>query len=102
MKSFDVIGGAAFRDDRPASELLFDSDDVRIVRFSLKAGQEIKPHTSTSSVGMLIVSGSGTIGVGDETISGGPGTLAVCPKNVSHGFVAKTDMVLTAFIAPRP
>ncbi len=102
MKSFDLISTATFRDDRPASELLFDSDDVRVVRFAVKAGQEIKPHTSASIVNMLIVSGSGTIGVGDEKVSGGPGTLAVCPFKVPHGFTAQTDMVLAAFITPRP
>jgi quercetin dioxygenase-like cupin family protein len=102
MDSYHLIKDARFRDDRYVSEIVFDSEEVRTVRFCLKAGQTVKPHTSTSVVNMLIVSGSGTIGVGDGSVSGGPGTYAACPKNVPHGFTAETDMVLAAFIAPRP
>lgn len=98
----EPAAAARFAPDRPLPQLLYDSSDLRIVVFGFVAGQVLAAHTSSSTVVMQVLSGSGRIAVGDEERAAAPGHMAVSPPYVPHAIAADTDMQVLAIIAPRP
>ena len=99
---FEPLEAARFAPDRPVSQMLLDSPDARLVVFGLEPGQEVPPHTSTSTVLMQALQGEGSFTVGAAEFPAAPGCLAVCRPNETHGMKAKSRMVVLAVIAPRP
>ncbi len=89
--------------DRPAVALAHDTDDGRLVVFRIAPGQRVPPHTSTSSVFMTVVSGTGFVlgGDGERAVRAGD-LLALAPRE-QHGMRAADDeLVIAALITPRP
>ena len=54
-----LTDGPATRADRPASAVLYDSVDARVVGFHLLPGQRVAEHRSTSTVTIHVTEGSG-------------------------------------------
>ncbi len=89
--------------DRPATALVHDSSDARIVVFRIEPGQEVPVHTSTSTVLLTIVSGTGVVigAEGERTV--GAGDIVVYDVQEPHGMRAhEKQLVIAAVIAPRP
>jgi quercetin dioxygenase-like cupin family protein len=96
-------GATAARPDKPAMALVHDSPDARVVVFRIGPGQQVPPHTSTSSVIATVVDGEGvfTGADGEETLTTGE-SVAYAPSE-PHGFRATArELVVMAVIAPRP
>jgi quercetin dioxygenase-like cupin family protein len=88
---------------RPATALLHDVPDARVVVFRLEPGQEVAPHTSTSTVLLSIVSGSGTVSGASRESSVKAGDLVAYDAGEVHGMRAgREPLVLVAVITPRP
>lgn len=113
MKRFDPLAAArlavANRPDRPATAIVHDSPDVRLIVFRLAPGQSVAPHRSTSSVQLTVLGGDGILTGQSE--GGGTveqvctaGDLAVYLPDELHGMRAAgdTDLLLLATITPRP
>ena len=98
----DLQKEAQFSDERYTSQLLQETDEMRVVLFGLRAGQEVPPHTSECQVHMYCVSGQGSISVGDQETEARAGTLAFCPPHEMHGFTAQEDMSVLVLITPSP
>ena len=89
--------------NRPATALLHDVPDARVVVFRIEAGQEVAPHTSTSTVLLAIIEGSGTVSgaSGESTVRAGD--LVTYEVGELHGMKAGSEqLVLVAIITPRP
>ena len=108
MKALDPVAAAraaiAANPNRPASAVIHDSDDVRLVVFRLEPGQQVPPHTSHSTVTLSVLEGSGIL-------SGGEGSEHRCAKGdvvayaagELHGMKAEAEqLLLLASISPRP
>lgn len=102
MRSEDLLAQVEFLPDRPRTKLLHDTENLRLVLFCLKAGQEVAPHTSSSEVILLGLSGSGRFTTGNGETAFSAGSIGLCQPNQPHGFRAETDLVVLATIAPRP
>jgi quercetin dioxygenase-like cupin family protein len=88
---------------RPATALVHDSDDARVVIFRIERGQQVPVHTSVSTVLLFVISGRGVVGGagGDQVVS--PGDIIAYDANEPHGMRATTEqLVIAAVIAPRP
>jgi quercetin dioxygenase-like cupin family protein len=92
----------SFSKEKPISKLLYDSENIRLVLFSLEAGQKIESHTVEPQVSMLVVSGKGKLIIGDKKVDVKQGYLGVCESMESHGFEADEKMVVLASITPSP
>jgi quercetin dioxygenase-like cupin family protein len=101
MDVFKVKGIEKFSSKRVNTELVFDSDNARIVLFYLDAGQEIEPHVSPSSVSIVVLKGAGKW-TGSEEKDFSEGDLCCYKPDEPHGFTAKEQSVLLAFITPSP
>lgn len=107
MNIYDTRTAAASavssRPDRPATTLLHDCPDARVLLFRIEPGQEVPVHTNASSVLLEIVSGTGTVAgaAGERRV--GPGDIVVYEPHEPHGMRAASEqMVIVAVIAPRP
>ncbi len=92
-----------FKEGVPNRELVYEDDNAKVIRFYLKQGQEIKPHTSPSSVFISVIKGRALFHVEGKNpviISEG-GTVFYEPKEL-HGFKAMEDSVIQAVITPNP
>lgn len=101
MKVFEH--GPEPRADRPASTLLHDEANVRVVAFRLQPGQTVPPHTSTSTVMVVVTEGSGTFhgDAGEALLKVGEG--AVYAPNELHSISAGDEPLrFLAVITPRP
>lgn len=91
------------KQDRPATAIVHDAPDARMVVFRIEPGQAVAPHTSTSTVVLSVVAGSGIVSgaTGERAVA--PGALVVYEPNELHGMRATDEqLVVLATIAPRP
>ncbi len=91
------------RPGKPATAMVHDSDDARLVVFRLAAGEEVPRHTSPSTVILSILEGSGTVLGPDSEHAVEAGAIITYETNEVHGMRA-TDGPFTvlATITPRP
>ena len=88
---------------RPATAMLFDAPDARVVVFRIEPGQEVAPHTSTSTVLLSVVAGSGTVSGASGESPVAAGDLVSYDTGELHGMKAATEqLVIAAIITPRP
>ena len=88
---------------RPATALLHDAPDARVVVFRIEAGQEVAPHTSISTVLLFVESGSGTVSGAAGESSVAAGDVVAYDAGELHGMKAGSEqLVLVVVIAPRP
>ena len=107
MKIIDVSRAAtdavAAATSRPATAIVHDSADARLVVFRLTPGQVVARHRSVSTVTLTVISGQGYVLGGDAEQTAGPGQVIVFEPNEMHGMRAGTGpFVLLATITPRP
>jgi quercetin dioxygenase-like cupin family protein len=113
MKRFDPLSAARLavssRPDRPATAIVHDSPEVRLVVFRLAPGQSVAPHRSTSSVQLTVLAGDGVL-TGEQAGGGTAeqpcttGDVFVYTPQELHGMRAdgRDDLLLLATITPRP
>lgn len=104
MVPVDLKEKAVFLPNRPGTQLVHGSENMRVVVFALRAGQEVPAHVSPSEVLMHVVSGRGTFLVTEGTRKVAAGDLVVCAPNEPHGMAAAPDedLIVLAVIAPSP
>ena len=93
--------------DRPATAILHDTPDARLVVFRLAPGQAVPPHRSASSVLLTVLEGTGVLsgedgGVACERDCAAGDVVAYAPHEL-HGMRAGDgELLLLATITPRP
>lgn len=88
---------------RPATAIVHDSADARLIVFRLSPGQSVAPHRNTSSVTLTVISGSGLTSGADEERPITAGDAVTYDPNEIHGMRAPDEeLVLLATITPRP
>ena len=88
---------------RPATKMLLDTADARVVVFRIAPGQAVPPHRSDASVLLLVLEGSGVVSGGDGERVAGTGDLLAFEPGEMHGMRAEAEPFhLLAVIAPRP
>lgn len=98
-----LSGWPAERADRHATALLYDSAECRLVAFTLAPNQEVKVHTSSSTVLCTVVSGSGTFIGSDGNASVQAGAVVQYAPEEPHGMIAGAEgLRFLALITPGP
>jgi quercetin dioxygenase-like cupin family protein len=99
MAASAVTGNVA----RPATVLLHDSADARVVLFRIEPGQAVPVHTSPSTVVLIVISGAGIVAgaTGERDVHAGD--IIAYDTDEPHGMRSTTErLVIAAVIAPRP
>ena len=107
MKHLDPLAAAraavASNPSRPATALVHDSPDARLVVFRIAPGQEVPRHTSLSTVILTVLAGRGTLSGADGERECGPGEMVTYEPEEPHAMRATTEeLLLLATITPRP
>jgi len=107
MKILDVRrlarGAISAQPGRPAMATAYDGVDARVVVFRIEPGEQVHPHTSTSSVVLSVVEGRGVVAGADGERPVAAGDVIVYEPNEEHAMRAEDErMVMHAVITPRP
>jgi quercetin dioxygenase-like cupin family protein len=107
MKTIDLkgvaAGAVAANPTRPATAVVHDSADARLILFRLAPGQVVPPHSNASTVTLTVVSGRGFARGGNDEYALAPAQAVVFEPNEPHGMRAESEeLVLLATITPRP
>lgn len=95
--------GPSPRSDRPASMLLHDEPNIRIVAFRLQPGQVIPAHQSPSTVTVIVTEGAGTFEGEDGQVELQVGESAIYAPGEMHAILATAEPLrFMALISPRP
>ena len=98
-----ATGAVAANPTRPATAVVHDSPDARLIVFRLPPGQAVPPHSNASTVTLTVVSGRGFARGGDDEHALAPGQTVVFEPNELHGMRAESEeLVLLATSTPRP
>lgn len=92
---------------RPATALIHDSDDARLVVFRIEPGQAVAPHRSPATVVLTVLEGAALIsGEADAETAAlrcAAGDMVTFGPNELHGMRADDERaLLLATITPRP
>lgn len=96
-------GARSASPDRPATALVHDCEDARLVVFRLQPGQAVAPHTSPSTVILTVLEGSGILSGADRERECNAGETVIFEPGELHGMRAiEHELFLLATITPRP
>ncbi len=88
---------------RPATALIHDSADARVVLFRIEPGQQVAEHKSSSTVLLTVISGAGVVSGATGDCDVRSGDIIAYGVDEPHGMRASEQaLVLAAVIAPRP
>ncbi len=107
MKSYDpgalAKSAVAPPVPRPATALMHDAPGARLVVFRIEPGQQVAPHTSSSTVILSVVAGRGIVLGAEGERAVRAGELVVYEPHELHGMRATDQqLVIAATITPRP
>lgn len=107
MIALDPLGAAhgavSASPARPATSIIFDAPDARLVVFRIGAGQSVAPHRNPSTVVLSVLHGEGFVSGADGERPCRAGDLFTFEPNETHGMRAvETELCLLATITPRP
>jgi len=107
MKTFDArraaVDAKVSNSTRPATAIVHDTPDARVVVFRIAPGQTVAPHRNGSTVILTVLSGHGIVTGGDSRRVVSAGEVVTYEPNEMHGMSAvDAEFVLLATITPRP
>ncbi|HEX9710346.1 MAG TPA: cupin domain-containing protein [Candidatus Thermoplasmatota archaeon] len=93
-----------FRDEEFYASKVHDGEDVRVLVFCFRPGQEMEEVEVAPSVVLYAVAGEGFFSVGNKEHPVEPGDLVVVDRRQPHGIRAgkKEEFVVLVAIAPSP
>lgn len=101
MKADNLLVDLTFRDSAPIAQPLLVDQHSRIIRWMLKAGQQIEQHkVPDSPFYVLVLKGSGLF-AGEDGIEAeyGPGSLLIFEQNETHTVRAlDEELVFVSFL----
>lgn len=84
-------------------EVLHSEGEGRTILVALPAGEALDDHQVHERAWLVVVSGEVSVAAGDgETVTGGPGLLAVFDPNERHEVRAVSDARVLLLLAPWP
>jgi quercetin dioxygenase-like cupin family protein len=107
MKKIDPVSQArsavASNPTRPATAVIHDSPEMRLVVFRIGVAQQVAVHTSKSRVMLQVLEGSGVLVAGDSEFDCAKGDVVVYEPGERHGMKSiDKELLLLATITPRP
>jgi len=90
-------------DTRPATAIIFDAPDLRLLVFRILPGQAVAPHQNASTVTLTVLEGAGFVSGRDGVRPCRAGEVVTYEPGETHGMRAgEQPLHLLAAITPRP
>lgn len=103
MQSCNLIESISYGEDRFVMELVHESENMKVLTFTFKAGQElpVHQHNIDGELTIVVLEGEGLfLGADGATIPTSRGGLLISEIREPHGVRAVTDMKILVTIAP--
>ncbi len=98
-----AVDAVASSSTRPATAIIFDSPDARLVVFRIMPGQSVAPHHNPATVIITVLRGEGFLAGRDGERLCHEGQLVTYEPGETHGMRAgDAELHLLAMITPRP
>lgn len=78
--------------DSIVSRTIYKDRQVKVVLFGFDAGQALSEHTAAQPAVIHILSGEGTLTLGDAVKEVQPGAWVHMPPGMKHSLIAKTPL----------
>jgi quercetin dioxygenase-like cupin family protein len=75
------------------SKTLVDRPKTNVSLFAMKTGQTMSGHSASSPATIHVLSGAGTIQIGDTEYEGKAGSLYYLPAGLYHALTSTDDLV---------
>jgi quercetin dioxygenase-like cupin family protein len=98
-ETFDLFAMAEVAAGGIVSKTLIENDHHKLVHFTFAPGQELSEHTASVPAVIHVLSGAGTVTLGDDRHPAQPGSLFYMPAGLRHAVHADGELVflLTMF-----
>ena len=83
-----------FPESGKQSVVLLDNSKTKVILFTFAAGAGLAEHIAPFDATIQIISGTGAITVGGESVEGKPGTWIQMATKTPHSIKAETPMVM--------
>jgi len=94
MKTSSLLKNITYNSDKPAINVLMETDFSKEIRIAFKAGQEMKEHKTAFPITVEMVEGDLNFGVNGEVLALSRGDLIALEGNVPHNLHAKSDCIV--------
>jgi quercetin dioxygenase-like cupin family protein len=86
----------------PEGRRMFSSDRLTLIHLTLKPGETVAPHDNPDYVTFYVLSGTGTLEAGEETLSAEDGTCVGIPTGIIRGWKNNSDKELRLLVLKIP
>lgn len=83
------------------SRTLYSAGGSKTVLFAFDAGQELSEHTASRPAILHVLSGQGTLKLGDEEKPANPGTWVYMPAGLVHAVRAESPLTMLLTLLPK-
>lgn len=94
MKTASIFENLVYKEDKPVTSLLFESEFTKEIRIIFKKGQIMKEHKTPFPIVVEIVEGLIDFGVEGEIVQLKKGALISLASNVPHNLKSKQDSIV--------
>ena len=94
MKTASLVKELQYNDNKPAVQVLMDTDSSREIRIAMKKGQVMKEHKTPYPIVVEIFEGKISFGVQGQEHSVQKGDLLALEGNIPHDLRAKEDSIV--------
>lgn len=80
------------------SRTLFSADRLKVVGFGFAAGEELSEHTAAFPAVLHVLSGEGSLTLGEDTKEVAPGAWVHMPARLTHAVRARTPLTMVLLL----
>lgn len=94
MKTASLVKNLEYNDNKPAVQVLMDTETSREIRIAMRKGQVMKEHKTPYPIVVELFEGKITFGVQGEEHSIQKGDLLYLEGNIPHDLKAEEDSIV--------
>jgi quercetin dioxygenase-like cupin family protein len=83
------------------SRTIHVDNQIKVSMFGFAPGQELSDHTASVPAIIQIIQGTGSLTVGEDSYTAGPGTWVHMQANTKHALKAITPMQMLLIMLPK-
>ncbi|MCU4177390.1 cupin domain-containing protein [Carboxylicivirga sp. N1Y90] len=99
MKKSSLVENIEYKENRPAINVLFESDTSKEIRIVFRKGQVMAEHKTSYPISVEIFEGEIEFGVKGEKLVLVRGDLVALDANVPHDLLANADSIVRLTLA---
>ncbi len=100
-QALEIAGMVDYKEGQVVSRTFAQNPSLSFTLFAFEKGEGISAHTVTADAVVMILDGTASITIGEETISASAGQVVAMPEGVPHGLKAEERFKMLLFVVRR-